>query len=122
MALRTIDIPTRNYTQGSSSIAASSIVAGAKTLEISLDVTNWTNKLTVIDIAMEFSLDNQATWQPGGRAPLQSRADGTFRDYRGNILTVVKAKFSWPEGVTHARGNVSINGSNVRTGGTVEIS
>jgi len=121
MALQTFPIPTRNYNQGSSPIDAAPVPVGAVGLKLTLDATSWTNPLTIVDIAMEFSLDNQATWVPGGRAPLQCRPDGTFRGYRGNILTEVGANFGWPPGVTHARGSVNISGATVRTGGTVEV-
>jgi len=121
MALQTFPIPTRNYNQGSSPIDVAPVPAGAVALKLTLDVTNWTDPLTIVDIAMEFSLDNQVTWLPGGRAPLQSRPDGTFRGTHGNILTEVTSWFCWPTGVTHARGTVSVSGANVRTGGTVEV-
>ena len=115
MALLTITIPTRNYNQGSSSIAPSAVPAGAVELVLTLDVTNWTN------VAMELSLDGGATWAPAGRAPLQSRADGTWKDYRGNVITEATATFGWPSGVTHVRGAVIVSGANVRTGGTVTV-
>lgn len=121
MALLTFTIPSNTYNIGSQPIAAAPVPVGAKQLLLILDAVNWTNPLSILDIAMEFSLDNQASWLPGGRAPLQCGADGTFRGPRGTILTEARASFSWPTGVTHARGTVTITGASIQTGGTVEI-
>lgn len=121
MSLLTFPIPSNTYNIGSQNVASSPVPVGARQLLLIMDAVNWTNPLSILDIAMEFSLDNQVTWLPGGRAPMQCRADGTFRGPGGTILTEARASFSWPDGVTHARGTVSISGASIQTGGTVEI-
>ena len=121
MALLTVTIPTRTYQVGSANIASSAVPVSAEEMVLTLDVTSWTNPAIVVDVAMEMSLDGGATWVPAGRAPLQSRADGTWKDYRGNVITAVSATFGWPSGVTHVRGEVIVSGANVRTGGTVVV-
>jgi hypothetical protein len=121
MALLTFPIPSNTYNIGSQTIASSPVPVGATQLLLIMDAANWTNPLSILDIAMELSLDNGVTWQPGGRAPMQCRPDGTFRGPAGTILTEAKSSFSWPAGVTHARGTVTIRGASIQTGGTVEV-
>lgn len=121
MALLTITIPLNLYNVGSQPIASSPVPVGAVEMMITLATAAWINPVAMMDIAMEFSLDNESTWLPGGRAPMQCRPDGTFRGPGGTILTETKARFSWPSGVTHARGTVTITGASITTGGTVDI-
>jgi len=121
MALKTFLIPTKTYQPGVQTIPGSAVPPESTRMTLTLDVTNWSVPTVVVDVAMELSQDGGVSWRPGGRAPLQCRSDGTFRSPIGEILTQVTAQFSWPSGVTHARGTVVITGNSVRTGGTVEI-
>lgn len=122
MALQTFTIPTKRYNPGTSTIAQTAVPVGKTRMRLILDTANWSDPAAILDIAMEYSQDGGVSWSSGGRAPLQCRPDGTFRSPLGVILAQVTADFSWPSGVTHARGDVNIIGAAIRTGGTVEVS
>lgn len=121
MALLTITIPTSTYAVGSASIPESAVPAGSTELVVTFNVTNWTNPASQLTISMELSTDGKASWVGGGASSTQCGADGTFRGKDGTVLTTIAAKWSWPAGVTHVRGAVSIAGASINTGGTVVV-
>lgn len=121
MSLLTITIPTATYNVGSATIPTSTVPAGATSMDVLFNVTNWTNPDSRLTIALEISLDNQATWVGGGSSMTHCGADGTFRGKNGEVLTSILASFSWPSGVTHLRGTLTITGASINTGGTVTV-
>lgn len=122
MALQTYPIPTRRYNPGSASITQAVVPGEATSLALVFDTVNWTDPASRLMIAMEISMDGGVTWVGGGSTDMACRADGTFRDRAGNILSTVSATFTWPRNVTHLRGSIVIEGAAIRTGGSIEVS
>ena len=121
MALKSINIPTRNNQIGSNIIPAQTVPAGVTSASFSFDTANWTNSSSRLVIALEVSYDNQATWVGGGSSDMQSRPDGTFRDRTGAIMPTVTATFTWANGATHVRGSYTVEGASIQTGGSVDL-
>ena len=121
MALLSYAIPYDTYEVGSANIVESSIPDGATSLHVTVDVTGWTDPLSILDIAMDFSLDDGLTWLPGGRAPIQSGPDGLFHKRDGSIATQTVWSASWPDGVTLVKGSVTVSGAQTTFGCTVDI-
>lgn len=122
MALKSMNIPTKNYQVGSNTLPAPTVPAGVTRMDIILNTANWTNPASKLDFSIELSKDGGTTWMGGGAVDMQCRDDGTFRDRAGNILATVTASFTWPSGTTHIRGTYAISGAAIRTGGAIEVS
>lgn len=121
MALQTYSIPNRNYNIGSASIDQAVVPVGARQLVLTFNTANWTNPAARLVIALELSMDNGVTWTGGGATDMACRADGTFRDRTGAILSTVSASFTWPANVTHLRGSLTVEGASIRTSGSIEV-
>ena len=116
-----VTIPKRNYQTGQSEIAPTVVPLGSTQLQITLDVTDWTNPASILSMAMEKSEDDGVTWTGGGAFTSQPNANGQFIGKNGNVLTNLKTSFSWPSTVTRIRGAITISGATIRTGGTVTV-
>ena len=123
MALPTVlNIPNRHSQVGVTEIPSRPVEPGAAKLTIVLDVTNWTNPVSILSIAMEFSENGGSTWTPGGAFTTNCGADGTFRGKNNEVLTQITANWAYPPSVTHLRGTITIGGATIRTSGTATVS
>ena len=121
MSLLTVVIPDNTYQIVTSPISAQAVPTGAVQMVCTFATVNWTNPLSQLKIALDISLDNQATWVGGGASTMSCGADGLFHGRGGVVLSSVMAQFSWPDGVTHLRGTVTVSGAAIHTDGTVVI-
>ena len=121
MSRLTVLIPDNTYPVGSAPISAQAVPAGAVQMVCTFATVNWTNPLSTLQIALEISVDNQATWVGGGASTMSCGADGLFHGRGGVVLSSVMAQFSWPDGVTHLRGTVTVGGAAIHTNGTVVV-
>jgi len=121
MSLLTVPIPDNTYQVGSAPISAQAVPAGAVQMVCTFATVNWTNPLAALHIALEVSRNNQATWTGGGESTTACGSDGLFHNRSGGVLSTISSEFTWPSGVTHLRGTVTISGAAIHTNGTVVV-
>ena len=121
MALLTVNIPTKNYQVGTASINPSPVLPGSSSMLLTIDVTQWTDPDTRLDVVIECHHGDGLWGFCGGLIDAHPDANGKFIGKGGAVLSEIKASVSWTPTITDLRGTITIIGGTVRVGGSVVV-
>lgn len=125
MANQIFSFGVTNIPSGTFQIPATSIGASVTSLTLSLarcttaTPTIWPNQTTTLDMQLEVSFDNRASWLPGGSI---TGAKGGVELKRDGVTENPSADFTFSYGgqsPTDVRGSLTVTGGPLRTSGVV---
>jgi len=112
-------IPQGTYPVGTRSFGPANVPSGLTTGVIAFDRTAWSDPAVTLDLFLEFSIDNGATWAfPAG----MGAEGGVARDKNGVVQTVSTLGFVFPDGPTRkVQGTITIAGGPLTTNATLTL-